>query len=88
MGTCLSFIHTYYTFLFVCLKFLSSFSFTVSNDSFECQTGEVRLTDAPDRSGRVEVCINGKWGTVCSFGWGPPEIEVVCQQLRNRPNSK
>lgn len=63
----------------------------MSNASFECQTGEVRLTDSlgtEPKIGRVEVCINGKWGAVCNSGWGAEEEAIVCRQLRNTPNSK
>ena len=32
-------------------------------------------------SGRLEVYLNGQWGTVCNHGWGRPETQVACQQL-------
>lgn len=31
--------------------------------------------------GRVEVFINGQWGTVCSDGIGTNEAETLCQSL-------
>lgn len=31
--------------------------------------------------GRLEVKRAGKWGTVCSAGWGTPEAMVACRQL-------
>lgn len=51
----------------------------VSNSSFECQTGDIRLAggDTPNE-GRVEICVNGEWGTICDDGWGTPEAMVVC----------
>ena len=49
---------------------------------FACQSGEVRLADGTmEGQGRVEVCVNGVWGTVCSNSWDENEALVVCKQL-------
>ena len=31
--------------------------------------------------GRVEVCVGGKWGTVCNNYFGQVDLRVVCRQL-------
>ena len=54
-----------------------------------CTTGEIRLTDgATQYEGRVEVCINGVWGTVCDYTWYTTEAYAVCHQLGYQGRTK
>ena len=47
-----------------------------------CSTGDIRLVGGGvPNEGRVEICMNNVWGTVCDDGWGSTDATVVCQQL-------
>lgn len=49
----------------------------------ECVDGEVRLEGGNNpMQGRVQMCYNGVFGSVCDTGtWSVREAEVVCTQL-------
>ena len=33
------------------------------------------------REGRVEICVNNAWGTICNTLFGREDAQVVCEQL-------
>ncbi len=47
-----------------------------------CRDGYLRLAGGRNSlEGRVEVCHDGVWGTVCNNHWGREEAAVACRQL-------
>lgn len=50
--------------------------------SVVCEEGDVRLQGGANiREGRVEVCVNETWSTVCDLGWSSVDANIVCGQL-------
>lgn len=47
-----------------------------------CNDGDVRVMGGMnEREGRVEVCVDETWGTVCDNNFNVPDAQVVCRGL-------
>ena len=65
---------------FIAMSLLSEdmFFFSVAST---CTQGAVRLQGGTATQGRVEICNNNVWGTVCDDSWGNIDAQVACRQL-------
>ena len=60
---------------------------TAVNDT--CLEGDVRLVDGENSfEGRVEICLNSVWGSVCDDFWNSFDSTVVCRQLGYATNGR
>ena len=46
-----------------------------------CTQGAIRLQGGTTTTGRVEICNNEAWGTVCDDLWSTTDAQVACRQL-------
>ena len=55
-------------------------------DGGSCTNHDIRMirnnTGIPFKSnGRIEVCYNNQWGSICNNSWGTNDAKVACGQL-------
>ena len=56
--------------------------FTNLDSSFSCANGDLRLVGGQSSNeGRVEICHDNHYGTVCEDNWSREDAQVVCGQL-------
>ena len=77
-------LRTYSVIPRVCtlVLFVNHFHVTPGDSKSECISGTVQLVGGSSPSeGRVEICQNEEWGTVCTNGWDINDALIVCRQL-------
>ena len=66
------------------LSFVYADPRSTSNET--CAYGDVRLVNGSNTlEGRVEICINNAWGTVCTRSVSKDDAEVICRQVERLP---
>ena len=71
--------------------YLSPSALDISTKEGNCSYGAVRLVGGHNDSpleGRVEVCINNAWGTVCTDSFSEDDATVICRQIGQLPAGK
>ena len=62
--------------LIILVIFVVIFSYVV------CSDGDLRLVSGNVvNEGRVEICLNNVWGTICDDSFSNVDAEVVCRKL-------
>lgn len=59
----------------------SVFNIDTGVEAGHCSEGSLRLVDGSDLVGRLEVCVNNAWGTICGTQFDSRELKVACSQL-------
>lgn len=58
-----------------------AFNLDTGTEAGNCSEGSLRLTGGSGLAGRLEICINNAWGTICGTHFQSSELQVACSQV-------
>lgn len=69
----------------LCLLFVKLHTDPITTFKADCDDGDIRLNNGSNElEGRVEVCFNNAWGSVCGNDFGDGEAQVVCNYVSRK----
>ncbi len=61
----------------------------IATEKDNCSDGQVRLVNGSNiLEGRIEMCINKAWGSVCDDSFSEDDSNVICKELGYRINGE
>lgn len=67
--------------VYLCVH-MSIYPYTIAIGINNCSDGDVRLVGGSSPTeGRVEICFDRLWGTICGSNWDYRDAAVTCRQL-------
>lgn len=61
---------------------MATFFNLLIGSNVSCEDGSIQLVGgSTENEGRVEICFENHWGTICDDRWDSNEATVVCRQL-------
>lgn len=77
------------SYSFFCFHYEDAGVICASNEPQNCTIGDIRLQEGSNpHEGRVEVCLHGRWGSICDDNWDSKDAAVVCRQLNYTTNGE
>ena len=73
--------------MYACTIAVSTYLIAITTMPGNCEDGQVRLTEGITdegnltMDGRLEICINNAWGTICNNSFRVIDAQVACGQL-------
>ena len=61
------------------------YTYEINLYAVPCSDRDVRLVASYPRTGRIELCLNNSWGTICTNTWNNLDASVACREFGYSP---